>query len=182
MVLAWHVGTDQETYSDLPMLSGAPTQTETSSSYPCELNQCQAHSGLRHFSACWSIVQLHRRLPHKVPVGEANQQPRSRYSDPTFSECLQRVWLPYRDSERTSDFQELCLKFNIIHKPGTPHSQWKNGRCENAIGRLNRLLEKSKEEETSMEDILLNIRDVPLDANTPSPYELMFHRLSLIHI
>ena len=37
------------------------------------------------------------------------------------------------------------------------------------------MLEKSKEEETSMEDILLNIRDVPLDANTPSPYELMFH-------
>ena len=75
-----------------------------------------------------------------------------------------------------SDFQELCLKFNIIHKPGTPHSQWKNGRCENAIGRLKRLLEKSKEEETSMEDILLSIRDTPLDANTPSPYELMFHR------
>ena len=38
------------------------------------------------------------------------------------------------------------------------------------------MLEKSKEEETSMEDILLNIRDAPLDANTPSPYELMFHR------
>ena len=38
------------------------------------------------------------------------------------------------------------------------------------------MLEKSKEEETSMEDILLNIRDTPLDANTPSPYELMFHR------
>lgn len=27
-----------------------------------------------------------------------------------------------------------------------------------------------------MEDILLNIRDTPLDANTPSLYELMFHR------
>ena len=38
------------------------------------------------------------------------------------------------------------------------------------------MLEKSKEEETSMEDILLNIQDTPLDANTPSPYELMFHR------
>ena len=38
------------------------------------------------------------------------------------------------------------------------------------------MLEKSKEEETSMEDILLNIRDAPLDTNTPSPYELMFHR------
>ena len=38
------------------------------------------------------------------------------------------------------------------------------------------MLEKSKEEETSMEDMLLNIRDTPLDANTPSPYELMFHR------
>ena len=82
-----------------------------------------------------------------------------------------------RGSQYTSsDFQELCLKFNIIHKPGTPHSQWKNGLCENAIGRLKRLLEKSEEEETSMEDILLNIRDTPLDANTPSPYELMFHR------
>ena len=77
----------------------------------------------------------------------------------------------------SSDFQELCLKFNIIHKPGTPHSQWKNGRCENAIGRLKRLLEKSKEEEeTTMEDILVNIRDTLLDGNTPSPYELMFHR------
>ena len=122
------------------------------------------------------MVQLHRRLPHRIPVGEANQEPRIIYSDPTFSECLQRVWLPYRDSERTSDFQELCLKFNIIHKPGTPHSQWKNGPCENAIGRLKRLLEKSKEEETSMEDILLNIQDTSLDVNTPSPYELMFHR------
>lgn len=82
-----------------------------------------------------------------------------------------------RGSQYTSsDFQELCLKFNIIHKPGTPHSQWKNGRCENAIGRLKRLLEKSKEEETTMEDILVNIRDTPLDGNTPSPYELMFHR------
>ena len=82
-----------------------------------------------------------------------------------------------RGSQYTStDFQELCLKFNIIQKPGTPHSQWKNGRCENAIGRLKRLLEKSKEEETTMEDILVNIRDTPLDANTPSPYELMFHR------
>ena len=38
------------------------------------------------------------------------------------------------------------------------------------------LLEGSKEEETSMEDILLSIRDTPLDANTPLPYELMFHR------
>ena len=27
-----------------------------------------------------------------------------------------------------------------------------------------------------MEDVLLNIRDTPLDSNTPSPYELMFHR------
>ena len=82
-----------------------------------------------------------------------------------------------RGSQYTStDFQELCLKFNIIQKPGTPHSQWKNGRCENAIGRLKMLLEKSKEEETTMEDILVNIRDTPLDANTPSPYELMFHR------
>ena len=82
-----------------------------------------------------------------------------------------------RGSQYTSsDFQELCLKFDIIHKPGTSHSQWKNGRYENAIGRLKRLLEKSKEEETSMEDILLSIRDTPLDANTPSPNELMFHR------
>jgi len=70
-----------------------------------------------------------------------------------------------RGSQYTSsDFQEL-LKFNIIHKPGTPYSQWKNGRCENAIGRLKRLLEKSKKEET-VEDILLNICDTPLDANT----------------
>ena len=76
----------------------------------------------------------------------------------------------------SSDFQELCLKFKIIHKPGTPHSQWKNGRGENDIGRLKRLLEKSEEEETTMEDILVNIHDTTLDANTPSPYELMFHR------
>lgn len=55
------------------------------------------------------------------------------------------------------DFHKLCLKFKIIHKPGTPQSQWKNGHCESTIGRLKRLLEKSKEEETSMEDILLNI-------------------------
>lgn len=34
-------------------------------------------------------------------------------------------------------------------------------------GRLNRLVEKSKEEETPMEDMLLNIRDTPPDANTP---------------
>ena len=82
-----------------------------------------------------------------------------------------------RGSQYTSsDFQILGLKFNIIHKTGTPHSQWKNGLCENAKGRLKRLLEKSKEEETSMEDILLNIRDTPLDANTPPPYELMFQR------
>ena len=97
-------------------------------------------------------------------------------------QCLQPVGYPTeavsdRGSQYTSrDFQELCLKFNIVHKPGTPHSQWKNGRCENAIGRLKRLLEKSKQEETSMEDILLNIRDTPPDSNTPSPYQLMFHR------
>ena len=47
---------------------------------------------------------------------------------------------------------------------------------KNAIGRLKRLLEKSKEDETLMEDVLLNIRDTPLDSNTPSPYEPMFHR------
>ena len=82
-----------------------------------------------------------------------------------------------RGSHYTSTkFHELCLKFNIVHKPGTTHSCWKNGCCENAIGRLKRLLEKSKEEETSMEDILLNIRDTPSDANTPPPYELMFQR------
>ena len=28
----------------------------------------------------------------------------------------------------------------------------------------------------SMEDVLLNIRDTPLDSNTPSPFEPMFHR------
>ena len=33
-----------------------------------------------------------------------------------------------------------------------------------------------KEEETSTEDILLSIRDTPLDAKTLSLYELMFHR------
>ena len=44
------------------------------------------------------------------------------------------------------------------------------------LGDFKRLLEKSKEEETTMDDILLNIRDTPLDANTPSPYELMLHR------
>ena len=115
-------------------------------------------------------------------MGEANQELRSRYSDPTFSECLQPVWLPYgvvsdQGSQYTSsDFHVFFLKFNIIHKPGTPHSWWKNGCCQNAIGRLKRLLEKSKEEETSMEDILLNIRDTPLDANTPPPYEPMFQR------
>lgn len=82
-----------------------------------------------------------------------------------------------RGSQYTSrDFQELSLKFNIVHKPGTPNSQWKNGRCENAIGRLKRLLEKSEEEGTSMEDVLLNIWDTPSDSNTPSPFELMFHR------
>ena len=64
----------------------------------------------------------------------------------------------------------------IIHKPGTDHSQWKNGRYENAIGRLKRLLENSKDEETTMEDILVTIRDTPLDTNIPSPNELMFHR------
>ena len=121
VVLAWHVGTDQETYSDLPMLSGAPTQTETSSSYPCDHNQCQAHSGLRHFSPCWSIVQLHRRLPHKVPVGEANQEPRSRYSDPTFSECLQPVWLACGGSDQSRlsvHFQRLARTLlEIQHRP-----------------------------------------------------------------
>ena len=82
-----------------------------------------------------------------------------------------------RGSQCTSrDFQELRLKVNIVHKPGTSQSQWKNGRCENAIGRLKRLLEKSREEETSMEDFFLNIRGTPLDSNTLSPYELMFHR------
>ena len=81
-----------------------------------------------------------------------------------------------RGSQHTSsDFQELCLKFIIIHKAGTDHSQWKNGRYENAIGRLKRLLEKSKDEETTKEDILVNIRDTPLDTSTPSPNELMFH-------
>jgi hypothetical protein len=76
----------------------------------------------------------------------------------------------------SSEFQSLCLQFNIIHKPATPHSQWKNGRCENTIGRLKRLLEKSKEEEVTMEDIVLNIRDTPIDNKIPSPYELMFKR------
>ena len=81
----------------------------------------QAHSGLRHFSACWSIVQLHRRLPHKVPVGEANQEPRSRYSDPTFSECLQPVWLAYGGSDQSRlsvHFQRLARTLlEIQHRP-----------------------------------------------------------------
>ena len=75
----------------------------------------------------------------------------------------------------SSEFHEISLKFNIIYKPGPLTLSGKNGRCENAIGRLKRLLEKSKEEEMSMEDILLSIRETPQDANTPSLYELMFH-------
>ena len=133
------------------------------------------------------MVQLRSRLSHRVPVGEANQEPRTKNQEAdTVIEHFQSVCNQFgyptevvsdRGSQYTSrDFQELCLKFNIVHKPGTPHSQWKNGRCENTIGRLKRLLEKSKEEETSMEDVLLSIRDTPLDSNTPSPYELMFHR------
>ena len=46
------------------------------------------------------MVQLHCRLPHRIPMGETNQEPRIRYSDPTFSECLQPIWLPYGGSER----------------------------------------------------------------------------------
>ena len=121
VVLAWHVWTDQEAYSDLPILSGAPTQTETSSGYPCDHNQCHADSGLWHFPACWSMVQLHRRLPHRVPVGEANQEPRSRYSDPTFSECLQPVWLAYGGSDQSRlsvHFQRLARTLlEIQHRP-----------------------------------------------------------------
>ena len=76
----------------------------------------------------------------------------------------------------SSEFHEISLKFNIIYKPGPLTLSGKNGRCENAIGRLKRLLEKSKEEEMPMEDILLSIRETPQDANTHSLYELMFHR------
>ena len=121
VVLAWHVWTDQEAYSDLPILSGAPTQTETSSGYPCDHNQCHADPGLWHFPACWSMVQLHRRLPHRIPVGEANQEPRSRYSDPTFSECLQPVWLAYGGSDQSRlsvHFQRLARTLlEIQHRP-----------------------------------------------------------------
>ncbi|KAK2558598.1 Uncharacterized protein P5673_018777 [Acropora cervicornis] len=82
-----------------------------------------------------------------------------------------------KNQEADTVIEHVCNQLGYpTEVPGTPHSQWKNGHCENTIGRLKRLLEKSKEEETSMEDVLLNIRDTPLDSNTPSPYELMFHR------
>ena len=94
------------------------------------------------FPACRSMVQMHRRLPHRISVGETNQEPKSRYCDPCehFQSVCKQFGYPMevvsdQGSQYTSsDFQELCLKFNIIHKPGTPHSQWKNGRCKNIIG------------------------------------------------
>ena len=107
-----------------------------------------------------------------------------RYSDPTFSECLQPVWLPYGDSEwskLTIHFQRLPRTLPEIQHhpqardPSLSVEEWPLQKCHWEIN-LKRLLEKSTEEETSMEDILLNICDTPLDANTPSPYELMFHR------
>ena len=77
----------------------------------------------------------------------------------------------------SKEFKELCMQFNIVHQPATPHSQWQNGRCENTIGKLKMLLEKSKrEEDLTLEYILLAVRDTPFDNNTPPPFELMFHR------
>ena len=84
-----------------------------------------------------------------------------------------------RGSQYTSsDFQELRLRFNIIiHKPGTPphptpHSQWKNGRC---VGGLRGYLSCPRKKKQPWKTVLVNVCDTPLDANTPSPYELMFH-------
>ena len=79
-----------------------------------------------------------------------------------------------RGSQYTSsDFQELRLKFNIIHKSGTPHSQWKNGRC---VEGLRGYLRSPRKKKQPWKTVLVNVCDTPLDANTPSPYELMFHR------
>ena len=81
-------------------------------------------------------------------------------------------------SQYTSEkFQQLCMQYNIVHSPATPHSQWQNGRCESTIGKLKMLMEKSKKEvHLQLSEILTTIRDTPLDHQTPSPYELMFHR------
>lgn len=78
-------------------------------------------------------------------------------------------------TQYTSDrFQQFCMQYNIMHSPATPHSQWQNGRCENTIGKLKNLMEKTKD--AAIDDILLAIRDTPLDHQTPSPFELMFKR------
>ena len=76
----------------------------------------------------------------------------------------------------SEQFQQLCRQFNIVHSPATPHSQWQNGRCENAIGKIKHLLEKSKREDLTVDDVLLAVRDTPLTNQIPSPFELMFHR------
>ena len=52
-------------------------------------------------------------LVHRIPVGETNQEPRTRYSSPTFSECLQPVWLPYGGGERSR------LTIHLQRLPGT---------------------------------------------------------------
>ena len=52
---------------------------------------------------------------------------------------LQPVCLPYGGSERsrlTIHFQQLPGTLLEIHKPGTPHSQWKNGPVKMPLGDL----------------------------------------------
>ena len=60
-----------EAYSDLPILSGAPTHIEKSSSYPCDHNQCHDH-GLWHFphAGRWysCIVDHHTGYPRVKPI------------------------------------------------------------------------------------------------------------------
>ena len=159
VVLAWYERANQEACSDLPILSGTPTRY-------MQILGCDIFQHASPWYSC--IIDYHTGYLWVQAI-------RNQEAD-TVIQHFQSVCNQFGYPAEIVRDRELCLKFNIVHKPGTPHSQWKNGRCENAIERLKRLLEKSKEEETCMEDILLNIRDTPLDANTPSPYELMFHR------
>ena len=73
-------------------------------------------------------------------------------------------------------FKNFIRSWNIKHVTSSPHYARSNGFIERHVKHIKPIIRKAKQSKDDIQLALLNVRATPLDANMPSPAEIMFGR------
>ena len=70
-------------------------------------------------------------------------------------------------------FEQFCNEMDIQHKTTNTHSQHHNGKAERFVGTIKDMMYKA--DNTSLQDIITTLHDIPYSNEIQSPYRLMFN-------